>query len=127
MATVLYAVLDRSQTNLTVSNAGHLPPALVTPDQPATLLRIKPDLPIGAYRNAPRHNTHASLPSGACLFLYTDGLVERRRRLLRTGINTLLRALRCAPADTMCTIAMDAVLNNHAPTDDIAILAVRRD
>jgi serine phosphatase RsbU (regulator of sigma subunit) len=127
MATVLYAVLDPDLCNLTLSNAGHLPPVVVTPDQPAALLQIEPNLPIGAYRNAPRHNSHASLSRGGCLFLYTDGLVERHDRPLLTGIDTLLRALECVSADTMCTAAMDALLNDDTATDDVAILAVRRD
>jgi len=127
MATVLYAVLDPSRTNLTISNAGHLPPAVAAPNEPAMLLQVAPNLPIGAYRNAARHNTDASLPHGACLFLYTDGLVERRGRPLRTGMDRLLQVLHCAPADVMCSIAMDALLDDQTATDDIAVLAVRRD
>jgi serine phosphatase RsbU (regulator of sigma subunit) len=127
MATVLYAVLDPSRTNLTVSNAGHVPPVISVPEQPATLVPAGPDLPIGAHPTASRRNMQATLPPGAGLFLYTDGLIERRGRPLRTGIDALLDALPCAPADTMCTAAVDALLTDQTATDDIAILAVRRE
>jgi serine phosphatase RsbU (regulator of sigma subunit) len=126
MATVLYAVLDPSRTNLTLSNAGHVPPVIAMPQQPAALVPVDPDLPIGAHRGATRRNMHATLQPDACLFLYTDGLIERRRRPLRTGIEALLDALPCGPADAMCTAAIEALLADYVPTDDIAILAVRR-
>ncbi|MEU8300321.1 GAF domain-containing SpoIIE family protein phosphatase [Micromonospora sp. NPDC048909] len=126
MATVLYAVLDPSTGSLTLSSAGHLPPVLTEPDEPSRLIAVAPDLPLGAYRSARRHNTPASLPPGGCLFLYTDGLVERRTRPLDDGVELLRAALTCAPADTMCTTAMAALLDEAAATDDVAVLAVRR-
>jgi serine phosphatase RsbU (regulator of sigma subunit) len=126
MATVLYCQLDPSLTTLTVANAGHPPPVVAAPGKAPVLLKSRPDLPIGAYRTATRHNTHATLAPGACLFLYTDGLIERRGRPLKTGIDTLLRAVPCAPAEVMCTAAVDTLLADHTATDDIAILAVRR-
>jgi len=125
VATVLYAVLDPNRTTLTISNAGHLPPIIAQPDQPAHLLKIDPDLPLGAYDNADRHSTHTRLDVGGCLFLYTDGLVERRDRPLAEGITTLVTSLRCGSADTMCATAMAALLQDSSANDDIAVLAVR--
>ncbi|MFI6266569.1 PP2C family protein-serine/threonine phosphatase [Micromonospora sp. NPDC051006] len=126
MATALYAVLDPSTGDLTLSSAGHLPPVLTERDEPSRLIAVAPDLPLGAYRNAPRHSTRISLPPGSCLFLYTDGLVERRTRPLDDGVELLRAALTCAPADTMCTTAMAALLDEAAAVDDVAVLAVHR-
>jgi serine phosphatase RsbU (regulator of sigma subunit) len=124
MATVIYAVLDPTRTNLTISSAGHLPPIVSEPGKSGRIITIAPDLPLGAYHDAPRHNTRTTLAPGSCLFLYTDGLIEQRDRPLAHGIDILCAALTCAPADTMCANAMATLLNDHAATDDVAIVAV---
>jgi sigma-B regulation protein RsbU (phosphoserine phosphatase) len=126
MATVLYAVLDVDLGNLTLSSAGHLPPISITDCAPAALVNIAPDLPLGAHHNAPRHNIHIAIRRQECLFLYTDGLVERRGRAIITGINQLAAALTCGPAESMCTTAMAHLLHNEPAPDDIAVLAIRR-
>jgi serine phosphatase RsbU (regulator of sigma subunit) len=126
MATVIYAVLDPSHSTMLLSSAGHPPPVVTGPDRPPRLLDITPDLPLGAYHDAPRHNTTAPLEPGGCLFLYTDGLVERRTRSIVDGIDILVNALTCAPADVMCAAAMAALLHDQAASDDVAVLAVRR-
>jgi sigma-B regulation protein RsbU (phosphoserine phosphatase) len=126
MATVLYAVLDVDLGNLTLSSAGHLPPITVTDCPPGALVNIAPDLPLGAYHDAPRHNLHLAIQRQECLFLYTDGLVERRDRPIIAGINQLAAALTCGPAEIMCTTAMAQLLRDEPTPDDIAVLAIRR-
>ncbi|WBB69944.1 GAF domain-containing SpoIIE family protein phosphatase [Micromonospora sp. WMMD812] len=126
MATALYAVLDPSHRSLTLSSAGHLPPIVAAPGEPSRLITVTPDLPLGAYRGTGRRSTRASLAPDNCLFLYTDGLVERRNRPLDEGVDLLRAALTCASADMMCSTAMAAMLTDAAATDDVAVLAVRR-
>ena len=126
MATALYAVLDPSPGTLTLSSAGHLPAVLAVPGRPTELITATPDLPLGAYRNAARHNTELTLPAHACLFLYTDGLVERRGRPIGDGIELLRATVTCAPADRICTTVMATMLDDRPTNDDVAVLAVRR-
>jgi sigma-B regulation protein RsbU (phosphoserine phosphatase) len=126
MATVIYAVLDADLAHLTLSNAGHPPPVIATNDQPARLIEAKPDLPIGAYPDAGRHHTHVPVPPEACLFLYTDGLVERHDRSIIDGMNRLTATLACGPAETMCTTAMTQLFDGQPANDDTAMLAIRR-
>jgi phosphoserine phosphatase RsbU/P len=126
MATVIYAVLDPDQGSLTMSSAGHLPPVLVVPDRPARSMHVEPNLPLGAYRDAPRKSVTAPLPPGSCLFLYTDGLIERRDRPITDGIEILLDTLVCGPADSVCAAAMAGMLGDQVANDDVAVLAVRR-
>lgn len=127
MATAVYAVLDPDLGTATLSNAGHLPPVMMYPDRPSALLTIVPDLPLGAYRGALRHNTRLPLRPGEGLFLYTDGLVERRARGIMPGLQRMVTVLAAAgTADATCDAAM-TLLDNTAPTDDVAVLAVRRD
>ncbi|MEV0570622.1 SpoIIE family protein phosphatase [Dactylosporangium sp. NPDC050588] len=126
MATAVYAVLDPDLGAVTMSNAGHLPPVLMAPDRPSRLLSIPPDLPLGAYRDAARRNTRLPLEPGEGLFLYTDGLVERRARGITPGLERMVRVLAAAAsADVTCNVAM-TLLDNAAPTDDVAVLAIRR-
>jgi serine phosphatase RsbU (regulator of sigma subunit) len=127
MATALYAVLEPDTGKLVISNAGHLAPLLaVRVEQRPDLMVVPPDLPLGAHPEARRRNTVAELPSGACMFLYTDGLIERRDRPIAVGLDILLEALACAPAATMCATAMATMFAEGAAGDDVAVLAVRR-
>jgi serine phosphatase RsbU (regulator of sigma subunit) len=122
MATAAYAVIDPTRSTVAVSLAGHLPPILLDRHGTARTLDASPDLPLGAYPNTPRTATAVPLPQA--LFFYTDGLVERRGRLLDDGITDLLAVLRPGTADDLCRQAT-AVL--HTPADDdVALLAICR-
>lgn len=126
MATVAYAVLDPGGSTMHISSAGHLPLLVAERGKPARTLEVPPDLPVGAYPGAPRRSMPVEVETGACLFLYTDGLVERPDRSVIAGIDLLIAALSCAPADKMCATAMATMLSDRAATDDVAVLAVRR-
>lgn len=126
MATVCYAVLDPRDDSLVVSSAGHLPPLTAAPDGSIGRFDVVPDPPLGAYPGVTRRTTTATLPLDACLFLYTDGLVERRRESITVGINRLADVLPCTSADEMCATAMTVLLGDRPASDDVAVLAVRR-
>ena len=85
MATVLCAMISPSLDQITMSSAGHLPPLLARPGQPAEIMAVPADLLIGMANPRPRRARTADLPPGALLCLYTDGLVERRDRPLDEG------------------------------------------
>jgi phosphoserine phosphatase RsbU/P len=126
MATAVYAVLHPDRSTLTVSVAGHLPPILIDADGTVRLLDAPTDLPLGAYRNAGRNNSTVEFAPEAGLLLYTDGLVERRDRLLTDGIDKLLAEITIGPAERLCARVTTALLRDQAGSDDVAILAVRR-
>lgn len=125
MATVIYAVIDPSHENLTLSIAGHLPPVLAVPDQPTQLLKVTVDLPLGAYPDTSRHASTVALPAGSTLFFYTDGLIERRDRLLTDGLEMLRARIKPLPADALCSSITTTFLE-EATTDDVAVLALHR-
>lgn len=124
MATAMYAVIDPSHTTVTVSMAGHLPPALIDGGV-ARLLKTPVDLPLGVYQPAPRRVAAIPLPAGAALFFYTDGLVERRDRPVIDGIAELLSILGDDGADALCARAVMRMLHDEPTSDDVAILAMR--
>jgi len=127
MATVLFGQFDPSLQNLYVSLAGHPPPVLAVPGQPATVLDLPADPPLGARSRAPRRSTLVPVPSGALVCLYTDGLVERRNRSLDHGLAHLARVVTAGPADAVCTTIMAELVGADPSVDDVAVLVLRRD
>jgi serine phosphatase RsbU (regulator of sigma subunit) len=112
--------------SLTWSTAGHPPPLLLHPGAAPQLLDRAGGLLLGVDPGAPRGDAHETLPPGAVVVLYTDGLVERRDSDLDAGLDRLRTAaadLAGRPAAEVC----DALLSRLAPerADDVALLAVR--
>lgn len=128
MATVLYAVCDPGMERVRLSSAGHMPPVLALPGEPAVSLepRMTPDLVIGADLTVPRHATTLGIPPGGLLCLYTDGLVERRDRAIDAGIDKLCRIVRAEHPEAICAEVMTAFIGREPMRDDVALLALRR-
>ncbi len=126
MATVLCAVFSPTLDEVRVTSAGHLPPLLAAPGQPAVLGGVFPDVPIGVQGPAPRQVSTVTFPPGAVLCLYTDGLIERRDRPLDDGIARLSGALTATDPEAACATVMAAMTDYSTHEDDIALLIVRR-
>jgi serine phosphatase RsbU (regulator of sigma subunit) len=86
------------------AQAGHLPPVLVLPDGATQVLDLPPGLPLGLGAES-FVATQFSLPPGATLALYTDGLVESRTRPIDDGLAALRGALGSALARPGCTLS----------------------
>jgi len=140
MATVLYGVLTPQTGEFVVSSAGHLPPVVAVPgERTAGLLAIHPDPPIGAADDPERRSVTLTIPPGGLLCCYTDGLVERRDRVIDEGINTVAATLddqlasRASRGDRPVPLAEDAsaavmhaLIGSARATDDVALLVVYR-
>lgn len=126
LTTAVYALIAPDRTTVHLSCAGHLPPLLVAPGQPAQLVNVTVDRPLGVGRPMiSRRTTVLDLPPGAALVFYTDGLIERRTELIDTGIERLAAAVRSEPAEALCDHIMTTTAPEH-PDDDIALLVIRR-
>ncbi len=126
LATVLYAVFDPGLTRMRVSSAGHLPPVIATGHGPAELADFSPDLLIGMDTRVPRRTATIPVSPGTVLAFYTDGLVERRDRPLDDGLTALCAAVRPAHPDAVCISVMGALVGAEEPSDDVALLVLRR-
>ncbi|CAL9571898.1 hypothetical protein SUDANB15_04820 [Streptomyces sp. enrichment culture] len=143
LATCVYAVYDSVTRRCTFANAGHLPPVLVEPGEPALMLDVPPGMPLGV-GGEPFEEVEVELPEGSLLALYTDGLVESRDHPLDEGLQAFVGALtdpsRPSPGHHSSTTApradtqpnledvCDHVLNTldtHHGEDDIALLMAR--
>jgi putative methionine-R-sulfoxide reductase with GAF domain len=126
LTTALYAMISPDRSRVLLSLAGHLRPVLAVPDRPPVLATAPVDLPLGiGSPGSIRRRTEIALPAGAALVCYTDGLVERRGEYIDAGIDRLVSATEPDDAEKMCTTIM-ARAGAERPTDDIALLIVRR-
>ncbi|MFG2459577.1 PP2C family protein-serine/threonine phosphatase [Streptomyces sp. NPDC048523] len=128
-ATAVTTFIDLDHRTITYSSAGHPPPMLVHPDGRVECLDRATDPPLDARPDPmPRPQAATSFTSGATLALYTDGLVERRREDIDTGLARLADSLARHREDDPETLA-DAVLLELLPpggaTDDTALVIVR--
>lgn len=127
--TLVYLDLDPATGELRYVSAGHLPVLHVDARGACTYLAGSRSTPLGTLP------PHAEIPQGSCVlepgasvFLYTDGLVERRDVGIITRLDQLRDVVACAPSDldacldhiTAAMIGSDAVR-----FDDIALLKLR--
>ncbi|MFF1637623.1 SpoIIE family protein phosphatase [Streptomyces sp. NPDC058251] len=125
-ATCLYAIYDPVTRRCLMARAGHLAPALVHPDGTATFLDVPTGPPLGL-GGMPFQTAELELPEGSQLVLYTDGLIEDRRRDLDVGMELLRTALAGHPdrsPEESCQDVLDALLPGR-PKDDVALLVAR--
>ncbi len=124
-ATCLCAVYDPVGGRCTVSRAGHVAPAVVDPGGRVTFpdLPLSPPLGVGGH---PFEAGELDLPEGSRLVLFTDGLIEDRRRDIDEGLRMLGAAVAHpdqSPEET-CRALMETMLPDH-PSDDVALLVAR--
>jgi serine phosphatase RsbU (regulator of sigma subunit)/anti-sigma regulatory factor (Ser/Thr protein kinase) len=126
MATLVFGVFDSCTGELTLANAGHLPPLLCRPDGTAEYLQCGPGLPLGALPETRYRNTTFTIEPGSTLLLYTDGLVEGRQLPLDDGLERL-RSSMLGQADCaeVCDVVLDGLSLAGPNRDDTALLAVR--
>jgi len=130
MGTALLAHLRRGvdhRWTMTWTNAGHPPPILLGPSGGTTLLDGH-DLLFGfpGLATAPRRDHHCDLDPGSTVFLYTDGLVERRGSDLDEGTDRLRQLLaenRDLPPPQLVDLAVDTLAPDSP--DDVVAFAVR--
>ena len=96
-------------------------------DGEARLLSRPPGLPLGTVPTAEYSLAEDELRPGDVVFLYTDGLIERRDRDIDDGLSALLAAARDWRGEST-EEAVGALLDRLDPPvaeDDVCLLAVR--
>jgi len=139
IVTCTYMVYDAWSRQLSFANAGHDAPLLVIDGEVGRLEMSEPGVPLGVRDKGVGGDVMfteetRSLPPGATLILYTDGLVERRPRDDVDGAywdeDVAVRMLRERVGESahlsvegVATAAADAVPGDI--DDDVAILVIR--
>jgi PAS domain S-box-containing protein len=123
-ATVVYVVLDPHSGEGIVASAGHLPPLLV--GRGAAYVDAPRCPPLGFSGAARCTLGRFTLGPGETLWLFTDGLVESRKRPIDVGLNALAEL--AGPARGSLEEIADHLLVALPDTrdDDIALLGLRR-
>ncbi len=128
VTTVAYLVLDPVTGEGMAGSAGHLPLLLLSVDAEPTLDKAAAGTPLGWA--SPRQQYAFRLPPGHTAVLYSDGLVENRRRGLDAGLDELVAVAGRAPAEAMEDPAMlleylvDRMLTGYEQDDDVTVLVV---
>jgi serine phosphatase RsbU (regulator of sigma subunit) len=126
-ATCMLGIADPLRGAAWFASAGHLPPAVISPDGFVKLLDVPPGPPLGADLGGAYETVYAPWPPGHTLLLYTDGLVERRGEDIDASL-ARLAGLRLPHADGPLDALLARVVHRLAPAaaeDDVALLAAR--
>ncbi|MFG2937361.1 PP2C family protein-serine/threonine phosphatase [Streptomyces sp. NPDC048282] len=128
-ATAVTAFVDFARHTVTYSSAGHPPPALLHPGGQVELLDRATDPPLDARPDPlPRPQAVTAFEDGATLVLYTDGLIERRREDIDTGLARLTRSLsahRELDPENLADAVLWELLPPEGAIDDTALVVVR--
>jgi serine phosphatase RsbU (regulator of sigma subunit) len=130
MATAICITIDPVLRQLTYSSAGHPPPMLRDDDTGETVrLDLAQAPPLGFASPEAVVEARLSLPQRSTLLAYTDGVIERRDRVIDEGIDRLELAFRAADpgmsADALADKLIREVAEVTAADDDIALLVMR--
>ena len=128
MTTVAYLVVNPLTGDGVAGNAGHLPPLLLSPDGPPRLESADAGTPLGWA--SPRQQYTFRLPPGNTAVLYSDGLVENRKRGLDVGLDELVSVAAQAPAAVtgdpaqLLKYLVDRMLTGYEQDDDVTVLVL---
>lgn len=128
VTTLAYMVVEPTTGEGTLALAGHPPPLLVSPQGTAILQECEPGTPLGWATS--RKQFRFSVPPGHTAVLYSDGLVENRKRGLDAGLRELSAVVAEAPEEILTSPHMlldflvDRMLSGYEQDDDVTVLAV---
>jgi serine phosphatase RsbU (regulator of sigma subunit)/anti-sigma regulatory factor (Ser/Thr protein kinase) len=131
-ASCTYLIYDPWSRKLTIANAGHMSPLIITDGNVGQMELTYEGVLLGVGVPTYREESRA-LPAGSTLIFYTDGLVDRRHREDGPGhyddaevLDMLGEAIKRVAAQNVDKVAQAA--ENAVPgeiDDDMAILVVR--
>jgi serine phosphatase RsbU (regulator of sigma subunit) len=124
-ATVMAGAIDSPERRVTLASAGHFSPLLLS-GKVARFLDVPVNTPIGLEPSGPWQEACFTVPDGATLIGFTDGLVERRGEHLDDSLERLRRAAQGegGPIDGV----LDRLASQMVPegaADDVVILGLR--
>jgi serine/threonine-protein kinase RsbW len=128
MTTVAYAELNTTDRGLRFACAGHPPPIIHERGAAPRFAWDGRSAPVNALaEGACRQEGELKLKAGATLLLYTDGLIEHRRRPVDQGMQDLMRLVSDHHAEPLRALidTITAGLFDPGAADDRCLLGVR--
>jgi anti-anti-sigma factor len=126
-STAAVAILELETGQLCWARAGHPPPLLLSGGT-ARYLTGGLGAPLGIACRTPLTDATTCLQPGQSLLLYTDGLVERRHRIIDESLEQLAATaapLHGEPPHALVTQLLAHALPETGPPDDIALITAR--
>jgi PAS domain S-box-containing protein len=127
-STLFVGRVDLERRVLEYTNAGHPPPLLRRPDGETIWLEDARTFPLGVEVGAPCPSATVELEADTVLFLYTDGLVERRTRSLQEGLAALRTVIENSgeePEKLVEEVIAGVIDDGVEHSDDIAMVTFR--
>jgi serine phosphatase RsbU (regulator of sigma subunit)/anti-sigma regulatory factor (Ser/Thr protein kinase) len=128
-ATTCYAVVDPESGVVTYASAGHPPMMIVSPSGETRLLEEGRSAPVGSVvGRCARFEASTTLSPGDLLIAYSDGLIERRREPITTGLQRMedvAQSLRSLPVDEVCRRLVAELTADGPDEDDVVVLCFR--
>ncbi|HVF78928.1 MAG TPA: SpoIIE family protein phosphatase [Solirubrobacteraceae bacterium] len=126
MATLVLAVFDPVDAELSYVSAGHPPPLTLSADGTPRFLSGARSVPLGVLPFPSYSEETVTLEPGGAVVLYTDGLVERRAENIDLGLARLSVAAGdgTMEAEALCDRLLAAALPAGATGDDVALLTL---
>jgi PAS domain S-box-containing protein len=128
VTTLAYLVVDPRTGDGVAGNAGHLPPLLMSRGGPPRLENTEAGTPLGWA--SPRRQYTFRLPAGSTVVLYSDGLVENRKRGLDAGLDELVAVAAQArhnvaeDPDQLLGYLVNRMLTGYEQDDDVTVLVM---
>jgi serine phosphatase RsbU (regulator of sigma subunit) len=127
--TMIYLAVDGATRELACATAGHPSPRIVLPDGTVRPLEAR-GLALGIETGQRYLEVRETLVPGACVVVYTDGVVEARRGREFFGserLDSVLSELRALPAEALAqaVLAECSAFTRGELADDCAIVVIR--
>ncbi|KAA9380894.1 SpoIIE family protein phosphatase [Microbispora cellulosiformans] len=128
VTTLAYMVVEPGTGEGMLALAGHPPPLLVSPQGVGLLHESEPGTPLGWATS--RKQGRFCVPPGHTAVLYSDGLVENRKRGLDAGLRELSSVVAEAPPEVvshphmLLDFLVERMLAGYEQDDDVTVLAV---
>ena len=123
---------DPATGRLAYCNAGHEPPAVLTPERPSRYLETRPGLALGILENYPFQAQETVLREHEALLLYTDGVTEAMNAAMEqftpARLQSELHLCGCEPEAVVKHVlgAVDRFAAGAAQADDITLMCLQR-
>ena len=132
--TLFCAIYTRGSGRIAYANAGHTPPLMRTPDGRVAAVAVDTNIALGLLERAAFPTQTTTLPAGATLLLFTDGVTEAMngsgQPFQEARLKTVLASRGAARAQQLTAATLSAVgaFTGQTPqSDDLTVLCLRRD
>lgn len=126
IVTLFVGVVDPREMSFRYASAGHVPPVFRTPDGNTFQGAMASGPPLGAEADRGYVDVEEALAAGTTVILSTDGLIERRRESLESGLNRLCRVSSTdGRLEEMADVIIQRLMPEAEHDDDVALLLAR--